>query len=253
MDILFLLWFFILPIVGILTPIFALIFWFFIVPGVAKMLTFARFRNVSIHAVADASGFVELVPTKEHLPEGIVRTKHGWHFLPRPINPPGNPGKKTNANQDAERIALKTHILKTVGKPFLLNYAGKITSMNYSTLAALQQNEARLDLKWYFEELETVLKDLPKHFRKELEKKLAQLKEAAHAEKVTIINPEAIQDTINKMYPPSLIDALAINREMKGMKRRGREMLPLILGGAIIIGIVVIGVVAIIVLGQPPA
>lgn len=246
MEILFLLWFFVLPILGILFPIFAGIFWFLVVPGIAKMLTWSRFKNVSIHLVGDDSGYAEFVATKEELPEGIVRTKKGWHFLPSPIY--SNLGKSKGLKR-AEQIGLKKYILKGLGKPIWLDYAGKITSMNIGTLAAMQQNKNQLDLKWYFDEMTKIIADTPKVFRKELSNKLKALEEATKAEALTLINIAQIKSAVPKMYPSSLIDALAINREMKGMKRRGKEMMPLILGGAIIIGLVAISIVAILVLG----
>lgn len=241
MDLFWLLWMLVLPILGLVTPIIFLVFWKFIVPAVARMLTWSRFRNVTIHAVADASGFVELVPTKEQLPEGIVRTKRGWHFLPRPISQ--NP--KTDEEKMAERIGLKTHILQSVGKPFLLGYAGKITSMNFATLAGMQQNEESVNLKGYISDMETIIKDMPKHFKKELTLKLKVLKQAMKAEPTTLINPDAIKEIVQKMYPPSMIDALAENRLLKGRKQAGRQYTSLILGGAIIIGLVVLGIAVI--------
>lgn len=246
MELLFILWFFVLPILGILFPIFAGIFWFLVVPGIAKMLTWSRFKNVSLHLVGDDSGYAELVPTQEELPEGIVRTKKGWHFLPSPVY--SNP-TKSEGLQKAEKLGLKKYILKGLGKPIWIDYAGKITSMNIGTLAAMQQNEEQLSLKWYFDEMTKIIADTPKHFRKELNKKLKVLEEATKAKALTLIDIDEIKQAVPKMYPPSLIDALAINREMKGMKRKGKEMIPLILGGAIIIGLVVIGVVAILTLG----
>ena len=212
MDILYMLWFIILPVIGILFPTFALIFWFFIVPGLAKKLTWNRFRNVEAHLVGDDSGYAEFVFTKERIPEGAARTKRGWHFLPQPIYQ--NPGKTDELIQ-AERIALKKYILKDFGKPFLIDYAGKITSMNLGTLAALQQTEKQVDIKWYFDEMEKIIADTPKHFRKELSKKLKALQQATDAEPLTNIDIGTIKEAVPKMYPPSLIDALAINREMK--------------------------------------
>jgi len=247
MEILYTLWFFILPAMGILVPIFGAIFWFFIVPGLAKMLTWNRFKNVSLELNANDSGYAELLPTKEELPEGIVRTKKGWQFLPSPIY--SNPAK-TDEEKQAEQIGLKKYILKGIGKPIRISYAGKITSMNIGTLAAMQQNNKQINLEPYFKSIQNIVDDLPRHFKKELKQKLKLLKQATKAKPLTLIDPEEIKTAVPKMYPPSLIDALAINREMKGMKRRGKELTPLILGGAIIIGLVVLGIALIFVFGQ---
>lgn len=248
MELFYLLWFFVLPILGFLFPILAGIFWIFLVPSVSKRLAWARFRNVSIHAVADDSGQVELVVTKEELPEGIVRTKKGWHFLPRPFSTKSK--KKIDpTGLLIERLALKTYTLKGLGKPILFDYAGKITSMNPGVLAGLQQNEKKLSLTPYFDEIDKIVDDMPRHFKKELNKKLDALEEATKAKPITNLDINKIKAVVQKLYPPSVWKAFGINRELKGMKRRGKELMPLILGGAIIIGLVAITIVSIIVLG----
>jgi len=246
MEILYILWFLILPVMGIFVTIFGAIFWIFIVPGLAKMLTWNRFKNVSFHLVGDNSGYAELVPTKEELPEAIVLTKKGWQFLPSPIYT--NPAK-TEEEKQAEQIGLKKYILKGIGKPIWISYAGKITSMGMGTLAAMQQTEKQVDLKWYFDEMQKIIADTPKHFRKELDKKLKALQEATKAKPLTNIDIEGIKTAVPKMYPPSLIDALAINREMKGMRRMGRELLPWILALAVVFGMVAVSIALILVLG----
>jgi len=246
MEILYTLWFIILPVIGILALIFGPIFWFFIVPGLAKMLTWNRFKNVTFHLIGDHTGYAELVPTKEQLPESITRTKKGWHFNPSPIY--ANPSK-SETDEQTEQIGLKKYILKGIGKPIWLNFAGKITSMNFGALATLQQNKKEVNLEPYFDGLKEIIADTPKHFKKPLTTKLNALQKVVKSKPLTYLDLGGIKTALPQMYPPSLIDALATNREMKGMKRRGKELIPLILGATIILSVVAIIIVAILVLG----
>jgi len=248
MQLFWIVWMFILPILGITLAVLAPIIWFFIVPKVARMLTWCRFRNVSIHAIADDSGYVELVPTNVELPEGVVRTKRGWRFLPRPrwktkkekrLNE-----KKRQELDMAEQLGLRKYVLKGLGKPFWFGYAGKITAMNPATLAALQQTNNPHNPTGNFQVIEEYIKNIAEPFRKDLTKMLTQLKQQVKAKSLTLINTDAIKTVVPQMYPASLIDALATNREYYGMKRRGREYTGLILGGALIIGLVIFGIIA---------
>lgn len=210
------------------------------------MLTWARFKNVSIHAVGDDSGNVELVATKLTLPEGIVRTKRGWHFLPRAASKEN----KTKDDKDFERVFVKKYQLKGLGKTFFLDYAGQATSMNFGALALLQhKNATRSILNGYIDELSSELDNIPKPWQKIIKKKLEPFKEVIHAVPITSLNLDKIGENIAEMYPPSVVDAFAIACEEEGAKRRGRELMPLILGGAIIIGLVVLGLALIFVLG----
>lgn len=242
MEIFWILWFFILPIIGIVTPILALIIWFVLVPKVARMLTWNRFKNISIHAVADQAGYIELLPTKESLPEGIERTKKGWRFLPKPIWK-GNPGEETS---ELEQLALRKYILKDYGKPFWIGHAGKVTAMNPGTVAALQQDEKPLNVEPYIEDVENFAKDIPQHFYRSLKPKLKKLRQVVSAKEYTLIDIDKIKELVTKMYPPSLIDALATNRELKGMRKRKGEYMPIILGGMIIVGIIAFTVIVLV-------
>ena len=253
MDLLFLLWFYILPPLAMILLIVGVIGWFFLMPGASKLLFWARFQNVILHFIADASGLLEIVKTKERVPEGVELTNRGWRFLPQPLISRENPGELTDDEKDAERITLKPHILKTVGKPVFLDYAGKVTSMSFTTLAALQQRKNTIDLNWRVEELEDFGNMLPKGVKKDFTKKVKELQRRVNAKPLTPVNPEAIREIIPDQYSPTQIEALAENRYQKGMRKSRRDLWPLILGGAIIIGVVIIGALAIITLGQAPA
>lgn len=255
MQVFFVLWFLILPILGILTPIFTVIFWVFIVPKVAKMLTWARFRSVSVHAIADDSGYVELVTTDVELPEGVVRTKRGWRFLPRPIWKPLKKRKKNPftkrevALEGAEKLALKKYVLKGLGKPFFLGYAGMVAAMNPATVAALQQTTKNpINLTLHFNKIYEFANDMPKHFRRPLTKMLDELKSYSIAKPLTLIDPRAVKEILPEMTPPSLMEAIETYSEMVGMEEKGKQYGRLIIGGALIIGLVVLGVVAMLIL-----
>jgi len=249
MDLLFLLWFYILPPLAMILLIVGVIGWFFLMPGASKLLFWARFQNVILHFIADASGLLEIVKTKEKVPEGVELTSRGWRFLPQPLISKENPGELTDDEKDAERITLKPHILKTVGKPVFLDYAGKVTSMSFTTLAALQQQNNKINLQWHFDELKQYGGMLPKTVKKDFEKKIQDLQKRVNAQPLTPINPEAIRAIIPDQYSPTQIEALAANRLEKGRRKARKDLWPLILGGAIIIGIVAIAIVAIMSMG----
>lgn len=244
MQIFYIVWMFVLPIVAVTLITLIPVFWFFVVPKLARKMTWWRFRNVSIHAVGDDAGYVELVATKEYLPEGIELTKRGWHFLPRPIYEKGNPIAVDLDQEKIEKLGLRKYTLKDLGKPFWYDYAGKITSTNPGVLAALQQTKQLFKIDRYVADIQKFVNDLPEHFKKPLNEKLKSLKKATRAQPITHIDIEKIKQIVPKMYPPSLIDALAANRELKGMKKAGKQYGGLILGGALIIGLVIIAILA---------
>lgn len=259
MQIFFILWFWVLPILGITTPTLALIVWFFIIPKIAKMLTWARFKNVSIHAIADDSGYVELVPTKVELAEGVVKTKRGWRILPRPIWKKTNKGRGKQTpitdQEIAERLALKKYVLRDLGKPFWFGYAGLCAAVNPATLAILQQNpisSSNPDI--HFNEIRTYVETLPEqfmwnnqtiHIRKDLTEKLNKLHEGIKVTPLKYIDPRAIKEILPELTPPSLMDAIEAYGELVGLKEGGKKHTTLIIGGAILAIILILGIVAI--------
>ena len=245
MDILFLLWFFILPPLAIILLLVGVIGWFFLMPGASKLLFWARFQNVILHFIADASGLLEIVKTKEKVPEGVELTSRGWRFLPQPLISQENPGTLTKKQMDAQRITLKPHILKTVGKPVFLDFAGKVTSTTFTALAALQQKNNQIDLEWRIEELQKFGDKLPKDEAKDFKKKIQELHSRVNAKSITPVDPTAIREIIPGLYSPTQMEALATNREEKGMKKGKRDLWPLIIFGVIIVSIVVLGALAI--------
>lgn len=261
LQIFFILWMFVLPILGIITPILSLVIWFFIVPKVARMLTGAKFRNVSIHAIADDSGYVELVKTNVELPEGVVKTKKGWRFLPRPIWKSLKTRRKkktgeTLALEGAENIALRKYVLKGLGKPFWFGYAGTVAAMNPPTLAVLQQNQNPSNPQGHFNKIENYIESLPKEFpwnnqtiyiRKDLKQMLAEVKEYLKSKTLTILDPRALKEILPELTPPSLMDAIEMYSEMVGREERGTQY-GKIIGVGLIFGVIIFGIIAIMVL-----
>jgi hypothetical protein len=110
----------------IVTVVVFLIWWFVVVPKVARTLTWARFGNKTISILGDDEGYIEIVPSKQHLPEGVINTKRGYRFLPRPL---GNPGPDATPTGVLPWM-YKKYTLKGLGKPAWFGYAGKVPNFN---------------------------------------------------------------------------------------------------------------------------
>ena len=261
MQIFWLIWMFVLPILGISLSVLVPIVWFFIVPRVARMLTWARFKNVSIHAIADDSGYIELVPTNVELPEGVVKTKRGWRFLPRPIWKQQKTKKKKKGEVSeeelgiAERLALKKYVFKGLGKPFWFGYAGLAPAVNPATLAALERNPTTQgNPSVFFSEIENYVETLPEkfmwnnqtiHIRQDLTEKLKNLHEILNVTPLKYVDPRAIKEVLPELTPPSLMDSIELWAEMVGAEEKGKEYGKIIIGGAILAVLLILGIVAI--------
>jgi len=249
-QIFFILWMFVLPILGILTPILSIVIWFGIVPKIARRITWKRFSKCSWRFTADDTGYAHLRPTKEELAEGIVKTKKGWRFLPRPVclSPTnGNPTPEDKEEKRVESVMLRPYVWADTGKPIWFDYAGKVTSANPATLAGVQQTDYEApNVKKYIDGLIKYVKALAQPHRKELSKMLNDLKDGLNFKELTVINPTIIKKLYPKMFTPSQLDAYGTNRETRGMKRAGRQYTPLILGGALILGLVIIAIVLVV-------
>lgn len=242
MEIFFILWIFVLPILGVTLATVFPIFWFFIVPKIARTLTWKRFRKVSFHFLGDDSGYAYLLPTTEELPEGIVKTKRGFRFLPRPRWTKGNPNNPKTAM--VENILLRKFVWKDMGKPIWFGYAGKVASVNPVTLAALQQTKSEtLNTNGYISKIRKYVNTLSKDPKNHLTTMLNELQKGLNFQTLTVIDPTKIKEVLPQMFTPSQLDALATNRETRGMKRAGRQYTPLILGGGLILGLVIIAII----------
>jgi hypothetical protein len=263
MQLFFILWMLVLPCLAIVGIIVVPVFWFFVVPRIARKLTWQRFKKGSYHMLADDTGYAYLAFTDEELPEGVVHTKYGFRFLPRPHKAIGNP--HSHEEEQAESIVLRKYVWRDMGKPIWFGYAGKVGAMNPATLAALQQSQSKRPISQadkILEDLEAYAKKLPKtltiqrllgkvetlNLRADLLGMLKKLKTEINVLPYTIIDPTRIKEIIPNMWTPSQLDALATNREMKGMKKAGKQHAGLILGGALIIGLVIIAILLIVAL-----
>uniref|UniRef100_A0A6H1ZWT7 Uncharacterized protein n=1 Tax=viral metagenome TaxID=1070528 RepID=A0A6H1ZWT7_9ZZZZ len=213
--------------------------------------------------LADDTGYAYLASTDEELPEGVVHTKYGFRFLPRPHRLVGNP--LSVEEEQAEGIMLRKYVWRDMGKPLWFGYAGKVGAMNPATLAVLQQLRSKKSISEAgkcIEDMEAYVKKLPRvlatkkllgkgkalNLRGDLLGMLKTLKTEMKILPYTIIDPTRIKEIIPNMWTPSQLDALATNREMKGMKKAGKQHAGLILGGALIIGLVLLGIVLLIIL-----
>jgi len=145
-----------------------------------------------------------------------------------------------------------------MGKPVWFGYAGKVASMNPATLAALQQiRDKKRNATEHLHKLRNYVNRLPRqlvvgnsswNLRNDLTTMLNELENYLHFKPLTIIDPTRIKEILPRMFTPSQLDALATNRELKGLKRAGRQYTPLILGSGLIIGLVIIAIIAIMML-----
>jgi len=254
-DVLYIIWMWVLPMLGIMFTILVPVVWVFIIPKISKKLMWARFKNSNIFALADDSGWAELVVSTKTLPEGIHQTKdHGWRFMLRPRwkkelkDPSKEQEKKDATKEQIEQLASRKYMLKDLGKPFWFGYVGKVTLFNPPTLAALQQSSSQSgNPAMYFGKIEEFVKQqCPEHLATPLTSLVEELKQnlESEAHKITILDPKIIKEVLPQMNTPSQIDALAANREMYGMLKKGHEYGKLILGGAIIIGLIILAIVA---------
>jgi hypothetical protein len=245
-NIIYIIWMWILPALGIMFTVLVPVVWVFIIPKISKKLMWARFKNSNIFALADDSGWAELVVSTKTLPEGIHQTKdHGWRFM---LRPRWRKEPKKATEEQIEQLASRKYMLKDLGKPFWFGYVGKVTLFNPPTLAALQQdNSSSSNPTMYFAKTEEFIQSLQESdVTKRLKSLIEELKQNLEnkAKTITILDPKIIKEVLPQMNTPSQIDALAANREMYGMLKKGHEYGKLILGGAIIIGLIILAIVA---------
>lgn len=243
MDLLFIIWFLVLPALALILIPFSLIFWFLIVPGISRKLTWDRFRKVSYQMVEDDTGKCYLLDSKEELPEGVVITKHGPRFLPRALFKKN----KSEEEETLEGIITRKVIWADMNKPIIFGYSGKIASTNLATLAAI--SNPKLDNKEH--PVEKLLSEITEKLEgckiageksTAIDKLLENVKTFITWKPFTVVDLTKIKTVILKMYTPSQINAYGKNRELKGMLKAGKQFIPLILGIGLIIGLVILGV-----------
>lgn len=253
MEIFWLIWMLVLPVLGITMTCLFLLYVFVLMPPLARKITYKRFSNCIMLPIATDAGYVEFKFTKKgELPEGVVFTEKGLQFLPRPMwmtKKQRNTPKPQNI-MDVETMALKKYIVKDFGKPILFGYAGKLGVFNPATLAALQQNKQTVNPEAQFHRIEEFIKEMPKHFRNPLAKMVKDLRLHTKAKPITYFDPAIIKQVLPRMIPPSLVGVYGKNRLALGMELKGKEYGKLILGGALILGLVIIAILVVVTLGK---
>jgi len=196
-----------------------------------------------------------LVADNRRVAEGVVKTKKGYRFLPRATYKKKNREKNPYTPEDldeVERRVLRKFIWRDMGKPIWLGYVGKVAAVNPTTLASLQQPKNSNSLnKQSIQKADQILgkvktflneQALTKQVRRSLDNLFKQLQAVIHVEEVTYIDATKIKEVVPQMYTPSQLDALATNRELKGMKRVGKDIGKLVLGGGLIMGLVIVAI-----------
>jgi len=255
-PVLYIFWLLVLPALAIFLICFFPIFWFIIVPKLARTLTWARFRKCSILALADDSGWAEIVPSKKEIPEGLVNTPNGWFFFPRPRwksekrerkqtqQTQTNPTPSDEDDAAMESVMLRKYILKGMGKPFWFGYASKVTLVNPGALASLEETSSSpMDVR--LKKIQDRVLSLPESLRQDLPTLVRELKDALKVKPINVLDPRKIKRISDQLYPPSQIEALETFAEAYGMKLRGKEYGKLIIGLAAIIGLVILGIIVV--------
>lgn len=257
--------------IGLLVIIGSLWEWYF--PSIAKMFISTKRSANSYELKTDAVGYGEFIPSRKIFPEGLIKYKYGWAFLPEPIRKfgfiqkiVGKPGKKSKdpekdrqaeeewerkqkqkldieqfEQQFAENIALKKITLKGLGKPFWLQYSGLAANFNPYILVP---GEAKQDnphdyfdvFKIYLNGLST---KLAPDIKQEILKKLGELEAKCENLRV-VIDPRRFKEIHPKMFTESQIDAHGrIHEEIGRLKVSGMplgKVLIILLVGVVIIG-----------------
>ncbi len=73
-----------LIIVSLVAGVVGLVHEFWVLPPIAKAFRKAKFSKGPIGLIQDLSGNVVFLFTKKELPEGVIKTNHGWFLLPMP-------------------------------------------------------------------------------------------------------------------------------------------------------------------------
>lgn len=271
MQLFYIFWFIVLPIIGILALALVPLVWRFIVPEIARRLTWARFGKCDVLDLSDDSGWTDLIVSRQGLPEGVKydpETKT-WRLLPSP--PYEKKGKKRKKGKPEDRalqerakeIILKKSMLRGLGKPIYRGYVGQIELINSSTAAALSSSPSlgsnpsisleNVDLS--IGKLKDFAKSLGEHIKKPL---LAQVEsvesalkivensinEKKDAKKIKYYDPKAaIKENLPQMFTPSQISALARNREEYGRESAGKQYGKLIIGMGFIVALIIIALV----------
>lgn len=113
-------------------------------PKEAKILRKAKRKRKTVMIVGNDDGSLEFETEKQLLAEGIVETNTGKiFFLPRPWKKPEVEDVEEGVWDQVKKLVTKKFILKSVGVPVWLAYAGTTIAGNPKMLANLEYGPAQ--------------------------------------------------------------------------------------------------------------
>ena len=251
-DPLFILWFFVLPLVGIFFLVFAPIFWFLLVPKLARKFTWARFRNTTVIPVAHAEGYVEFEFAKKSLHEGVLDVgKNIYRLLPRPLSKATSKHKENLEEKERiEEAALRKYIIKDFGKPIVFGYAGKAGVVNPEVIANLSGTVEQQGNPWnFFVLIKKYIEDeLPKKHHNPLNTYLDKIhdgiKNAIRTIPLINLDLETLKEYLHEMYMPSQVKAISETSYSLGQATKDRDLLKIGFLALAIIALLILGIVA---------
>ena len=196
MEITELLYLWIFPTLGVMTPLLFIIF-VMIIPRSAWVRIGSKFKkNVVFVSIFSDEGYEYTELMKSNLGQGILSgKKYSYIFTPRPTI------KVLGRNQNKEVIDLPqdekanfnqaiTHRFFTdTGKPLYLGYVGKSLAVTPKMLKMIEDTNSRV--------------------------KKGKIK------KITLLDPRILKLYLTKTLSPSLIESIKQENERKGLLRRG--------------------------------
>jgi len=246
MELIWMIWFLVLPVVALVLLGLIPVVWFFIIPKIARKLTWARFGDTNIAGIADSAGYFDLEVSRKSLGEGVLDVgKKIFRFLPRPLFKSAKKQPSTKESQ-AERVILRKYILKGLGKPIWLGWAGKVPVANPEAVAALQGEHTAIHnpstniekIKQYVDE------KIPAKFQKGLHKLLNEIGENIKPViPVFNLDLDVLKEVLPKMNTTSQMKALANEYYLKGQASRDRDILKVGFVAMIILGMIVLAII----------
>lgn len=279
-EIFMLVWMFVLPMLAIIFGTLLFLGYFILMPSVSKRLMWARWRDKSIFVIGDDMGWADIVVADEELPEGVCSTKRaGYRFLPRPRTQSSSTDPRFRITEDMtetevkalwerqlkedqdlmdlesqyDPMILKKYMLRGLGKPMWFGYLGKVGVLNPQTLASIsgiKVTGTNPHNPINFGAIKSWIQGLPKNVEKNEKTRILNMLEEAESYKhevrkdLYICDPTEIKRVIPRKYTPSQIEAVGTNRELKGMKKMGKQMGQYIifLGVIVVIVVIIIGI-----------
>jgi len=263
--------------IGLLVIFASLWEWYF--PQVAKLFIANKRGARSIELVVDDAGWGEFFASKKYLPEGLIKYKFGWAFLPRPIKklfgampsigkPPGRKSKDESKRKErekqwkqqkqrefelqqseqklAENIALKRVQLKGFGKPLWLQYSGLAANFNPYILvpSEAEQDNPHTYFNQFTSYIEEISESLSPDTKKTILEQFEALKQKCEGLRV-VLDPRRFKELHPKMYTEDQVDAHGRLHERIGWLNArglpgGKFLVVLLIALAVIGGIAVV-------------